>query len=152
MRAEQSRTGHYVHSRTAERRALRPSSRSEPETAIQPRPINHVAVATISKFDRRFRKQSIYVGKHKSAHLLTVDDWIDWFISTAHENSVDRHRNDRSIHIIMIYGIPKPCTNVGYDRTGPKTNSYSTLRIMSLLIPSTETRPSLIGRPKTAKF
>ena len=48
--------------------------------------INHVAVATISQFGGRFRKEPIYVGSHKPPHFGEVDDWMDRFISTVQEN------------------------------------------------------------------
>ena len=48
--------------------------------------LNHVAVATISQFGGRFRKEPIYVGNHKPPHFNDVDDWMDRFISTIQEN------------------------------------------------------------------
>lgn len=48
--------------------------------------LNHVAVATISQFGGRFRKEPIYVGNHKPPHFNDVNDWMDRFISTIQEN------------------------------------------------------------------
>jgi len=48
--------------------------------------LNHVAVANISQFGERFRKEPIYVGSHVPPHFDEVDDWVDRFISTAQEN------------------------------------------------------------------
>jgi len=48
--------------------------------------LNHVAVANISQFGGRFRKEPIYVGSHVPPHFDEVDDWVDRFISTAQEN------------------------------------------------------------------
>ena len=48
--------------------------------------LNHVAVANISQFGGRFRKEPIYVGDHKPPHFKDVDDWMDRFISTVQEN------------------------------------------------------------------
>jgi len=48
--------------------------------------LNHVAVANISKFGGRFRREPIYVGDHKPPHFNEVDDWMDRFISTVQEN------------------------------------------------------------------
>ena len=48
--------------------------------------LNHVAVANISQFGGRFRKEPIYVGSHKPPHYSEVDDWMDRFISTVQEN------------------------------------------------------------------
>ena len=48
--------------------------------------LNHVAVATISQFGGRFRKEPIYVGKHVPPHFNDVNDWMDRFISTIQEN------------------------------------------------------------------
>ena len=48
--------------------------------------LNHVAVANISQFGGRFRKEPIYVGNHVPPHFNDVDDWIDRFISTIQEN------------------------------------------------------------------
>ena len=48
--------------------------------------LNHVAVANISQFGGRFRKEPIYVGSHVPPHFNDVDDWIDRFISTVQEN------------------------------------------------------------------
>ena len=48
--------------------------------------LNHVAVANISQFGGRFRKEPIYVGDHKPPHYNEVDDWMDRFISTVQEN------------------------------------------------------------------
>ena len=48
--------------------------------------LNHVAVANISQFGGRFRKEPIYVGDHKPPHFNEVDDWMDRFISTVQEN------------------------------------------------------------------
>ena len=39
--------------------------------------LNHVAVANISQFGGRFRKEPIYVGGHKPPHFSEVDDWMD---------------------------------------------------------------------------
>ena len=48
--------------------------------------LSHVAVANISQFGGRFRKEPIYVGKHKPSHFNEIDDWMDRFISTVQEN------------------------------------------------------------------
>ena len=48
--------------------------------------LNHVAVANISQFGGRFRKEPIYVGNHKPPHFNDVSDWMDKFISTIQEN------------------------------------------------------------------
>ena len=48
--------------------------------------LNHVAVANISQFGGRFRKEPIYVGNHKPPHFNEVDDWMDRFASTVQEN------------------------------------------------------------------
>ena len=48
--------------------------------------LNHVAVANISQHGGRFRKEPIYVGNHRPPHFRDVDDWMDRFISTVHEN------------------------------------------------------------------
>ena len=48
--------------------------------------LNHVAVANISQFGGRFRKEPIYVGNHKPPHFNEVDDCMDRFISTVQEN------------------------------------------------------------------
>lgn len=48
--------------------------------------LNHVAVANISQFGGRFRKEPIYVGDHKPPHFNEIDDWMDRFISTVQEN------------------------------------------------------------------
>jgi Fic family protein len=48
--------------------------------------LNHIAVATISQFGGRFRKEPIYVGRHIPPHFNHVDDWMDRFISTVQEN------------------------------------------------------------------
>ncbi|MGQ7793499.1 Fic family protein [Faunimonas sp. B44] len=48
--------------------------------------LNHVAVANISQFGGRFRREPIYVGQHKPPHFNDIDDWMDRFISTVQEN------------------------------------------------------------------
>ncbi len=48
--------------------------------------LNHVAVATISQFGGRFRREPIYVGDHKPPHFKDVDDWMDRFVATVQEN------------------------------------------------------------------
>lgn len=48
--------------------------------------LNHVAVANISQFGGRFRKEPIYVGDHKPPHFNDVDDWMDRFVSAVQEN------------------------------------------------------------------
>lgn len=48
--------------------------------------LNHVAVANISQFGGRFRKEPIYVGSHKPPHFNDVNDWMDRFVSTIQEN------------------------------------------------------------------
>lgn len=48
--------------------------------------LNHVAVANISQFGGRFRKEPIYVGNHKPPHFREVDEWMDRFVSTVQEN------------------------------------------------------------------
>lgn len=48
--------------------------------------LNHVAVATISQFGGRFRKEPIYVGNHKPPHFNEVNEWMDRFISNIQEN------------------------------------------------------------------
>jgi hypothetical protein len=48
--------------------------------------LNHVAVANISQFSGRFRKEPIYVEDHTPPHFKDVDDWMDRFISTVQEN------------------------------------------------------------------
>ena len=48
--------------------------------------LNHVAVANISQFGGRFRKEPIYVGNHVPPHFNEVDEWMDRFVSTVQEN------------------------------------------------------------------
>jgi Fic family protein len=48
--------------------------------------LNHVAVANISQFGGRFRREPIYVGNHKPPHFNEVGEWMDRFISTIQEN------------------------------------------------------------------
>lgn len=48
--------------------------------------LNHVAVANISQFGGRFRREPIYVGNHRPPHFNEVDDWMDRLISTVQEN------------------------------------------------------------------
>lgn len=48
--------------------------------------LNHVAVANISQFGGRFRKEPVYVGDHKPPHFNDVDEWMDRFVSTIQEN------------------------------------------------------------------
>lgn len=48
--------------------------------------LNHIAVANISQFGGRFRKEPIYVGDHKPPHFNEVEEWMDRFISTIQEN------------------------------------------------------------------
>lgn len=48
--------------------------------------LNHVAVAGISQFGGRFRKEPIYVGTHVPPHFDEVPDLMDRFISFVHEN------------------------------------------------------------------
>lgn len=48
--------------------------------------LNHVAVANISQFGGRFRKEPIYVGNHRPPHFNDVDEWMDRFVSTVQEN------------------------------------------------------------------
>jgi Fic family protein len=48
--------------------------------------LNHVAVANISQFGGRFRKEPIYVGSHVPPHYDAVDEWMDRFVSTVQEN------------------------------------------------------------------
>jgi Fic family protein len=48
--------------------------------------LNHVAVANISQFGGRFRKEPIYVGNHIPPHFREVPELMDRFISTIHEN------------------------------------------------------------------
>jgi len=48
--------------------------------------LNHVAVANISQFGGRFRKEPIYVGNHIPPHFDQVPELMDRFISFLHEN------------------------------------------------------------------
>ena len=48
--------------------------------------LNHVAVANISQFGGRFRREPIYVGDHKPPHSNEVDEQMDRFISNVQEN------------------------------------------------------------------
>lgn len=48
--------------------------------------LNHIAVANISQFGGRFRREPIYVGDHKPPHFKEIDDWMDRFISTIQKN------------------------------------------------------------------
>ncbi len=48
--------------------------------------LNHVAVANISQFGGRFRREPVYVGSHIPPHFNDVDDWMDRCISTIQEN------------------------------------------------------------------
>lgn len=48
--------------------------------------LNHVAVANISQFGGRFRREPIYIGDHRPPHFKDVDEWMDRFISTVQEN------------------------------------------------------------------
>jgi Fic family protein len=48
--------------------------------------LNHVAVAAISQFGGRFRKEPIYVGNHIPPHFNEVPELMDRFISFIHEN------------------------------------------------------------------
>ncbi|WP_417516213.1 Fic family protein [Minwuia sp.] len=48
--------------------------------------LNHVAVANISQFGGRFRREPIYVGNHRPPHFNDVDEQMDRFVSTVQEN------------------------------------------------------------------
>ena len=48
--------------------------------------LNHIAVANISQFGGRFRKEPIYVGNHIPPHFAEVHELMDRFISAIHEN------------------------------------------------------------------
>lgn len=48
--------------------------------------LNHVAVANISQFGGRFRKEPVYVGSHRPPHFNEVEELMDRFISTIQEN------------------------------------------------------------------
>jgi Fic family protein len=48
--------------------------------------LNHIAVANISQFGGRFRKEPIYVRDHRPPHFNEVDEQMDRFISTVQEN------------------------------------------------------------------
>ena len=48
--------------------------------------LNHIAVANISQFGGRFRREPIYVGNHRPPHFNEISDWMDRFISTVQEN------------------------------------------------------------------
>lgn len=48
--------------------------------------LNHVAVAAISQFGGRFRREPIYVGNHIPPHFNEVPELMDRFISFIHEN------------------------------------------------------------------
>jgi Fic family protein len=48
--------------------------------------LNHVAVANISQFGGRFREEPVYVGSHRPPHFREVNDLMDRFITTVHEN------------------------------------------------------------------
>jgi fido (protein-threonine AMPylation protein) len=48
--------------------------------------LSHIAVANISQFGGRFRKEPIYVGSHIPPHFKDVDNWMDRFVSTVQEN------------------------------------------------------------------
>ena len=48
--------------------------------------LNHIAVANISQFGGRFRKEPVYVGDHIPPHYNDVDGWVDHFITTIQEN------------------------------------------------------------------
>ena len=48
--------------------------------------LNHAAVANVSQFGGRFRKEPIYVGDHKPPHFRDVESCMDRFISTVQEN------------------------------------------------------------------
>ncbi|HLJ64158.1 MAG TPA: Fic family protein [Stellaceae bacterium] len=47
---------------------------------------NHVAVASISQFGGRFRKEPIYVGNHIPPYFADVPELMDRFVSFIHEN------------------------------------------------------------------
>lgn len=47
---------------------------------------NHTAVANISQFGGRYRKEPIYVGSHIPPHFNEVNNLMDRFISFIHEN------------------------------------------------------------------
>ncbi|MBL4854882.1 MAG: Fic family protein [Robiginitomaculum sp.] len=48
--------------------------------------LNLTAVANITQFGGRYRKEPIYVGSHLPPHFNEVDNWMDRFISFVHEN------------------------------------------------------------------
>jgi len=48
--------------------------------------LNHAAVANITQFGGRYRKQPIYVGDHIPPHFNDVPGEMDRFISVVHEN------------------------------------------------------------------
>lgn len=47
---------------------------------------NHVAVANISQFGGRFRREPIYVSDHIPPHYEEIDEWIDRCVSSIQEN------------------------------------------------------------------
>ena len=54
--------------------------------------LNAAAVANISQFGRRFRRQPIYVGNYIPPHFDDVPELIDEFISVIHETwTIETH-------------------------------------------------------------
>lgn len=48
--------------------------------------LNHVAVASLSQFGGRFRREPVYVGDHRPPDFSEIDNCIDRFIAIAQEN------------------------------------------------------------------
>jgi len=48
--------------------------------------LNHVAIANISQFGGRYREEPVYVGSHRPPHFRDVNELMDRFITTVHEN------------------------------------------------------------------
>lgn len=66
--------------------------------------LNHVAVAGISQFGGRFRKEPIYVGNHIPPHFGEVPELMDRFISFIQENWYDASSTQ-----LAAYGLWRLC-------------------------------------------
>jgi Fic family protein len=62
--------------------------------------LNHVAVANICQFGGRFRYEPIYVGDHKPRHFEKVNELMDQFICTVHENWHEWDRTELAAYVL----------------------------------------------------
>jgi Fic family protein len=104
---------------------------------------NHVAVANISQFGGRLRRQPVYVGSHVPPHFKEVPELVDDFVAFIHENWWELKATELAAYSLWRLNWIHPFVD-GNGRTARATAYFLLNARFGRILPGQKTVPERI--------